>query len=136
MEEERLKDIFKEYEPSLSSRLAFMERLERNLNAVEIIHQENARATKRNRLAVILASLAGFLTGILFSFALPYISDSIAAIEDSIPTNSMLTNLNAILEFQSVIAWIIIGAISVFTSIGTYNMVLNYRPLTSGRREG
>lgn len=136
MEEERLKDIFKEYEPSLSSRLAFMERLERNLNAVEIIHQENARATKRNRLAVILASLAGFLTGILFSFALPYISDTIAAIEDSIPTNSMLTNLNAILEFQSVIAWIIIGAISVFTSIGTYNMVLNYRPLTSGRREG
>ncbi|MDE6561407.1 MAG: hypothetical protein K2K75_08515 [Muribaculaceae bacterium] len=135
MEEDRLKDIFKEYEPDLSSRMAFMERLERNLNAVEIIHRENALATKRNRLAVICASIVGFLVGFLFSFALPYISNMIAEFEDFISTNSVLSNLNAIPEFQSVIAWIIIGAVSVFTSIGTYNMVLNYRPLTSGRRE-
>ena len=135
MEEDRLKDIFNEYEPDLTSRMAFMERLERNLNAVEIIHQENARATKRNRIAVILASIAGFLAGFLFSFALPYICNMISALEDCIPMNSMLDNLNVIFEFQSVIAWIIIGAVSVFTSIGTYNMVLNYRPLTSVRRE-
>ena len=136
MEEDRLKDIFKEYEPDLSSRMAFMERLERNLNAVEIIHQENAMATKRNRLAVTFASMAGFLVGFLFSFALPYISNMIAEIEDSISTNSVLSNLNAILEFQSVIAWVIIGAFSVFTSIGTYNMVINYQPLTGGKLGG
>ena len=135
MEEDRLKDIFNEYEPDLSSSFAFMERLERNLNAVEIIHQENAKAIKRNRLAVILASMAGFLTGILFSFAFPYISNIISTLEGFIPTYSMLNNLNFNIEIQSVIAWIFIGAVSVFTSIGTYNMVLNYRPLTGGRLE-
>ena len=133
MEEDRLKEIFKEYEPDLSSRMAFMERLERNLNAVELIHRENARAARRNRLAVILASIAGFLAGILFSFALPYIRNMMSGLEDTVSANPMLSNIDGIFDFRSVAACIIIGAVSVFTSIGTYNMVLNYRPLTGVR---
>lgn len=134
MEEDRLKDIFNEYEPDLSSRFAFMERLERNLNAVEIIHQANAKATKRNRIAVILASLAGFVVGLLFSFALPYIKNMIEVLRSTISTDSLLFKINVIFEFQSVLAWIIVGAVSVATSIGTYNMVLNYLPLRDARR--
>ena len=66
MEEERLKDIFNDYDPELSSSRNFIERLERNLNAVELIQKENAKATRRNKAAVLIASIAGFITGFIF----------------------------------------------------------------------
>lgn len=135
MEEERLKDIFKEYEPALSSRLAFMERLERNLKAVEIIHQANARAVRRNKIALLFASVAGFVASFIFSHITPYIEKVTASLLESIPGDSLLNSMPGISNSNQIVSWIIIGAVSVFTSIGTYNMLLNYRPLTDVRRE-
>lgn len=135
MEEKRLKVIFKEYDPELSSRMAFMERLERNLNAVEIIHQENTKAVKRNRFAVILASMVGFLVGFVFSFALPYFNNMANELKESIPSDSILSKLNLVLEFQDLIAWVVIGGTAVWAAVSTYNAVLSFQPLISVRRE-
>lgn len=136
MEEDRLKYIFRQYDPDLSSSVDFLKRLERNLNVVEMIHQENAKAAKRNRIALMLASLAGFTVGFLFSLTLPYIDKMAIGFRNSIISQSILHKLDFVFEFQYVIVWIIIGAISVIASLVTYNMALNYRPLTNGKQAG
>ena len=136
MEEERLKDIFNDYDPELSSSRNFIERLERNLNAVELIHKENAKATRRNKAAVMIASIAGFLTGFIFSHILPYIEKTLAELINPTHTYMLLSHLENVADFPQVLSWMIIGGVSVFASVGTYNMIISHQPLTSGRREG
>lgn len=122
MQEDTLKDIFKNYEPELSSRMDFMNRLERNLDAVELIHKENANAMKRNRLAVIAASASGFISGILFSLLIPFINQLISVLCSRITTDIQL--LNKIADYQQVAMWLIIGGISVIISLYTYKTIL------------
>lgn len=122
MQEDTLKDIFKNYEPELSSRMDFMNRLEKNLDAVELIHKENANAMKRNRLAVIAASASGFISGILFSLLIPFINQFISELCSRITTDIQL--LNKIADYQQVAMWLIIGGISVIISLYTYKTIL------------
>lgn len=133
MKEDRLNDLFKNYDPELSSRLNFIERLENNLNAVELIHKENARVMKRNRIAVIAASIAGFVSGFALSMLLPYIEGLLALfinkLSDSLPQAEFLS------DFSPACAWLIIGTASVFIAISTYNFTLNSQALKYERRE-
>lgn len=122
MQEDTLKDIFKNYEPELSSRMDFMNRLEKNLDAVELIHKENANAMKRNRLAVIAASASGFISGILFSLLIPFINQFISELCSRITTDIQL--LNKIADYQQVAMWLIIGGVSVIISLYTYKTIL------------
>ena len=127
MEEDRLKDLFEDYNPELSSKLNFIERLENNLNAVELIHKENARVMKRNRLAVIVASVAGFVSGFALSMLLPYIEGLLTIfinkLSASLPHTEFLSN------YSPACTWLIIGATSVFIAINTYNLTLNSQVL-------
>ncbi len=135
MEEDRLKDLFKEYKPELSSQVSFIERLERNLNAVEIVHKENARAIRRNKIAVLVASVVGFVTGFIFSYLTPFIEVALSRLSGYCPDINWLYTLNEYADYRQVASWMIIGAISVFASIGTYNGVVNYLPLRYERPE-
>lgn len=119
MEEERLKEIFSEYDPELSSSLAFMERLDRNLNAVELIHQENDAVMKRNRLAVVIASVAGFVTGVLFTMMFPYINGLLQSLLSNILSASLLPDTHYGIH---VVSWFLIGGISVLVSLNTYHI--------------
>lgn len=137
MQEDTLKDIFKNYDPELSSRMDFMNRLERNLDAVELIHKENANAMKRNRLAVIAASASGFISGILFSLLIPFIKQFISEFSSRITTDIQL--LNKIADYQQVATWLIIGGVSVLISLYTYKTILrrgiNFQFSKDGWRE-
>ena len=119
MEEERIKDLFKDYAPDLSSSMDFMQRLERNLDAVELIHRENAAVMKRNRLAVRIASCAGFLTGVIFTLLFPYIKSLIQSLSASIQASC---NLPYSLDGLQVIPWLAVGAVSVFVALNTYHL--------------
>ncbi len=132
MEEDRIKDIFREYDPELSSSIAFMERLERNLNAVELIHRENAAAMKRNKRAVTMAACAGFATGIIFTLILPYLTDLIHSVLVSFIG---FAGEQDITGYSQVISWLIIGAFSVFIALDTYEITLNHRSLRGGKQE-
>ncbi|MBD5262119.1 MAG: hypothetical protein HDS38_08330 [Bacteroides sp.] len=119
MEEERIKDLFKDYAPDLSSSMDFMQRLERNLDAVELIHRENAAVMKRNRLAVAIASCAGFLTGVIFTLLFPYINSLIQSLSESIQASC---NIPYSLNGMQLIAWLAVGAASVFVALNTYSL--------------
>ena len=132
MEEERLKDLFSQYDPELSSSMAFLERLERKLEAVELIHQENAAVMKRNKLAVAIATFAGFISGILFTLILPYLADVIKSSMEAIAGHEWQQDFSG---YPQVISWFIVGAISVFIAVNTYNISLSLLPLKGGNRE-
>lgn len=131
MEEDKLKDLFKSYDPELSSSRDFIERLERNLNAVELIHRDNAAVLKRNRIAVAIASIAGFITGVVFTLLLPFISGIVSSVIDSIPTISSIEPSG---DYSIAIAYLVIGALSVFVAVNTYSISLSLLPSRDARR--
>lgn len=133
MEEDKIKDIFSSYNPELTSSFAFMERLERNLNAVELIHRENAAVMKRNRMAVAVAACVGFISGMILTLLLPYIIKMIQSLMASFPVN-MAHNINP--GYTLTISLILIGAVSVFVAVNVYDITLGLIPSTGGRREG
>ena len=95
---------------------------QRNLNAVEIVRQQNRMMLARNKRAVVIAAMAGFLVGLIFSFALPYIGDMIAGLRPTLDVGSVGYILA---DNYQLITWLIIGAVSVFTSLNTYELVLS-----------
>ena len=121
MEEDKLRDLFEGYDPNMDSGRIFIERLEHNLDSVELIHEQNAKAVRRNKIAVFVASIAGFLTGLLFSSLLPYLEAFMSGLELKIKIN---TDIIEIADYYHVLTWIIIGGISVMVSLSTYDLIL------------
>ena len=133
MEEDKLKDLFKSYDPELSSSRDFIERLERNLNAVELIHRDNAAVLKRNRIAVAIASVAGFITGVVFTLSLPYIEVFVNTLLSSLLSAFRLPD---VLYSNQVVSWLLVGAISVFVGLNTYTITLSLLPSRDGKLGG
>lgn len=134
--EDRIKSIFDDYDPELSSHIEFMKRLEHNLNAVELIHQENNKAIRRNRLAVVASAIVGFLTGFMFSLIMPYIVKTIAKILDCIPFGAQHFCNFPINDLCQLFAWMIIGGTSVLAAVYTYNLTINFQPSIYAKQEG
>lgn len=132
MEEEKIKELFREYDPKLSSSMAFIERLERNLNAVEMIHRKNNAVMKRNKRAVVMAACAGFISGIIFTLFLPYLTD---IINSGMGAIADLFGHNDFSGYPYTLSWIIVGAVSVFVAVNTYDIALSLLPSTDERRE-
>lgn len=133
MEEDKISRIFRGYDPKLSSSRAFMERLERNLDAVEMIHRENEAVMRRNRIAIAVAAFAGFVSGMLFTLLLPYLTAMIRSGMQSIPG---IVGQHISSGYPQALSWIIIGACSVFIAVNTYDIALSLQPLKDGKREG
>ena len=127
MEEQRIKDIFRSYDPELSSSMAFMDRLERNLYAVEMIHRENEAVMKRNRIAVAVAAATGFITGVVFTLIFPYIKAIVQSMMAAVMTEFNLPS-DHYSEYAMTISWLLIGGISVFAALYTYNLTHALRP--------
>lgn len=121
MEDDKLKSMLTNFEPELSSDFQFMSKLERSLNSVEILKQHAAEVRSRNKKAVVLAAVLGFIVGMLFSLSLPYLSSAVAEWQLSLPGDSML---NALADNFTIISWIAIGGTSVLTALNTYEVSL------------
>ena len=132
MEEDKIKELFCEYDPELSPSKAFIYRLERHLDAVEMIHRQNAAVMKRNRVAVIAAACAGFISGIIFTLLLPYLVEIVVY---SIETITGLSGNDGFYGYPQAISWIFIGAASVFVAVNTYDISLSLLPLRDGKQE-
>ena len=119
MEDEKIKSLFSNFEPELPSDFGFMSELQRKLDAVEAIKQHAEELKARNRKAVAIAALVGFVVGFLFSLSLPYLSDWVARWQMSLSESSLLYSLTG--NFNVVI-WTVIGATSVFAAVNSYEV--------------
>ena len=122
MEDDKLKSLFSNFEPELSSDFLFMNKLQRNLNSVELIKQHTAEVRSRSRKAVAIAAIVGFIVGFLFSLSLPYLSEAVSNWQLTLPSESVV---NVFATNFTIIAWLVIGGTSVFAALNSYELSLS-----------
>ncbi len=122
MEDDKLKSLFSNFEPELSSDFQFLNKLQRNLNSVEIIKRHAAEVRSRNKKAVAIAAFVGFIVGFLFSLSLPYLSNAVSDWQLTLPDESMI---NTFANNFTMIAWLVIGSTSVLAAINTYEISIS-----------
>ena len=72
--EEKLTRLFTDYDPELSPDNRFMSRLQHNLETVELLKRQTEAMQRKNRLAVAVAAITGFLFGIVTTLLYPSLS--------------------------------------------------------------
>ena len=122
MEDEKIRSLFSDFEPELSSDFMFMNKLRQSLDSVEIVRQQTAELRSRNKKAVAIAAAVGFIIGFLFSLSLPYLNNAFVKWQLSLPDVSLLHN---VADYFTIIAWSVIGATSVFAALNTYEVSLS-----------
>lgn len=122
MEDDKLKSLFSNFEPALSSDFLFMNKLQRNLNSVELIKQHTVEVRSRSRKAVAIAAIVGFIVGFLFSLSLPYLSEAVSNWQLTLPSESVM---NVFANNFTIIAWLVIGGTSVFAALNSYELSLS-----------
>lgn len=122
MEDDKLKSLFSNFEPELSSDFQFMNRLQQNLNSVETIKQHTAEIRARSKKAVAIAAVVGFIVGFMFSLSLPYLSDAISNWQLTLPSGSMLSTFA---NNFTTISWLAVGGTSVLAALNSYELSLS-----------
>lgn len=120
MDNDNLKEIFGNFNPDLSSGNDFMARLQQRMDTIDMVRQYNAELRRRNRIAVMIAALAGFIMGVALTLLMPLIGDWIATFRLSVPE----LHISTLAIDYRYIAWILLAAISMFTALNTYEIAL------------
>ncbi len=115
MEDDKYKEIFRNFDPELSSDLQFMTKLQHNIDSVEIVMQHSYDVRRRNRCALFVALLVGFVTGVIMTSLCPMIIDGFKILDISIPVISA--------EFSSYMPKMLTYFIAaILTGITAYNV--------------
>ena len=122
MEDENLLSLFTKFKPELSSDFQFMTQLQERLNSVELIKQHAAEERKRNKKAIAIAVLMGFIVGFIFSLSLPYLGEAVSKWQSTLPHESIM---NAFAVNFTIVAWFVISVTSVLAALNTYEVSLS-----------
>lgn len=117
MDNDNLKELFGNFNPDLSSGSDFIARLQQRMDTIEMVRQYNVELRRRNRIAVMIAALAGFIMGVALTLLMPLIGDWIATFRLSVPGHAFNIDLHYI-------AWVLLAAVSMFTALNTYEIAL------------
>lgn len=121
MEEDKIKTLFGNFNPEISSGNRFVSRLERRLDSVEMVREHITKVRAQNRKAIAIASAVGFVAGFLFSLLLPWLGTVITEWQHTLADSSVLY---AVADNYRTIAWILPAALSVFVALNTYEISL------------
>lgn len=124
MEDDKLKKLFDDFRPALSSDSQFMARLQRSLEAVEFVRQQNALYRRRNRMAVAIAALCGFVMGVVVTLMFPLFGDLLA----SIPAKASFISLETMEIARRTILWLAVAFTSVLTALNAYEIAMTKLP--------
>lgn len=121
MEDDKLRELFKDFDPVLSSDDLFISRLQQNMEAVEIIKHRALISRRINKIAVIVAAIAGFVIGVIFKLVFPFIVECVSTISLTVPffRNNPI-NINI-----SVILWIITAMVSGIIAYNAYEITIS-----------
>ncbi len=120
MDDDKLKDLFNNFRPELSSSFQFMTQLQKNMETVEILKQHNVALKKRNRLAVAIAGVSGFVMGVIMTLLFSLIGDWVTTFNISIPR----LNVSSLTVDYSFVGWIVMAGVCVITAMNAYEIAL------------
>ncbi len=130
MDDKNLKDLFSGFDPEISSDNLFMSRLQRSLDSVEIVKQHTEAVARRQRRAVVWATFAGFVAGVVMALISPYIIGWLSGLEFKLPAVAGLSPDILI----TTMTFAVIAAVSVAISLGVYDLVSTPVTERSGQR--
>lgn len=116
MDDDKIKEVFNTYQPELTSDFKFMAALERKMEAVEHVKQEMRALRRRNRIAVVVAAVAGFIMGALTSLLAPLISGWTSLRAITLPLFSSDFAVEVDLRMLVYISAAIVSAISAYNA--------------------
>lgn len=119
-EDDKIKELFRGFDPELPSESLFMSRLKRNMEGVELVKRQTEAARRRNRRAVTAAAIAGFAVGVIFTVLMPYLCELISGINISIPYLGIQT---FVLE-PYILLWPIAAIVASVTAYNTYEIAM------------
>ena len=97
-----------------------MSKLQKNMETVEILKQHNVALRKRNKLAVAIAAVSGFVMGIIMTLLFPLIGNWVSTISVSLP---QLQISSLAIDF-SFISWIVMAGVCIITALNAYETAL------------
>ncbi len=115
-DDDKLKELFSDFQPDLSSDFQFMKRLERNMEAVELVKRRSEAVRKRNKIAVVVAAFSGFVVGVILTLLYPLVRDTFSTIQFKVPYIAM----NPIAISGQVWVWICIALASNIIAYNAY----------------
>ena len=121
MEDEKIKELFSNFQPRLSSSASFMARLQKNMEMVEILRQYNITLRRRNRLAVVIAAVCGFAFGVIAMLLLTPLASLITEVSLSLP----YLHISSISIDTGIIAWILIATVSIVSALHAYDLAIS-----------
>lgn len=119
MDENKLSDLFADYNPDLSPDRLFMSRLEQNLEAVELVKEQLEKVRSKNRLAIIVAAITGFIAGILSVLCYPVLRDALVSI---VPSGDRAASVLSV--YGDMLPWVIIAIIVFAMTYVAYDITL------------
>jgi hypothetical protein len=120
MEDDKLRNLFNDFQPELSSSSQFMTKLQKNMEMVEILKQHDIALKKRNKLAVVIAAVSGFVMGVILTLLFPLIGDWVSTVSVSLP-HLYISHLTIDYSF---VAWIVIAGVCIITALNAYEIAL------------
>lgn len=120
MEDDKIKELFKDFQPELSSSAQFMTQLQKDIATVEMLKQQNALLRRRNRIAVAIAAASGFGMGVILTLLFPLISSWVSTFSIALPH---LHPVSMSIDF-SFVAWIVMAGTCIITALNAYEIAL------------
>ena len=122
MEDDKLKSLFSDFNPTLFSDFQFMKALEEKMRSVEIVKEHTAQVTKRYKYAVAIAAIVGFAVLFLFSLTLPFLSEVVSTWQLSLSDASVL---NKLADNFNLISWLLVGGTASFIAVNVYEVSIS-----------
>lgn len=119
MKKDSYSQLFSDYRPPLAPAADFMRQLNLGLDSVAAIKRQEGAMSRRRRLALAVAFVAGLLTGVAGTICLPYMVDLFSAV--SLPEINLLPSLPMPL-LPLVLSWIVIGGASILIAMQGYGV--------------
>ena len=89
------------------------------IDKVEIVRRHNVEIHRRARIAVFVAAVAGFVTGVIFMLFMPNLTAFSARLVDGMAR--MFEPISLIQSF-SILPWLMTAFASVFVAMGAYEV--------------
>lgn len=132
MEDDNIRSLFADFDPDLSSSFQFMDRVEREIDNMEIVHKHLTARRQRSRIAMAVAACVGFVVGFVLALCIPYFEALIQGV--SLPAMpDFATRFAPGFDAIAMILWVCIGVIVIVASVGSYELTLSLLP--SARRK-
>lgn len=129
MNDDKLKELFDNYSPKLSSGTQFMSRMKRNMETIEFIKAQNVAVRRRYRKAIAAAAIAGFFVGVAFTFAMPYLTEMVVSLMEALPQNTLT---EAIAGNYRLVVWPLIWITSLLIALNAYEISLSRQKRHAG----